>query len=120
MDTIAITDLRVPVRVGVSDAERERVQPVVVAIEIGADLARAGGSDDLGDTVDYGAVASAVASALRDRPARLLEHLAERAVRAAGAFPGVLRVAVEVAKEQPPLTEDVSSVAVRIEREVHS
>lgn len=108
--------LRVPAVVGVTDAERERPQTVVVRIELEVDARAAGASDDIGDTVDYGRAAVRAADAVRSGEAKLLEHLAERIAGELVGMDGVAGVAVEVEKEKPPIPEDVRAVAVRVER----
>ena len=58
-DCIQLRGLRVVCIVGVLPEERERPQPIELDIDIYADLSVAGKSDDLPDTIDYGAAADA-------------------------------------------------------------
>lgn len=116
MDHIRIHQLRVPVRVGAGAQERARTQPIVINIEIGADLKGPAASDDLEDTVDYHEVVRAVSAQLRSAEVHLLEHLADKVAAIVLGFSGVLEVAVEVAKEPPPMAEDIAAVVVRLER----
>jgi 7,8-dihydroneopterin aldolase/epimerase/oxygenase len=60
-DRIEIRDLRVVGRHGVLPEERERAQPFSVDIVAWVDMVAAQRSDALADTVDYGALAQAVA-----------------------------------------------------------
>jgi dihydroneopterin aldolase len=87
-DRIELRGLRALGTHGVLPEERERAQPFEVDIDLEVDLRRAGRSDDLADTIDYGAVAHAVAAAVGGPRLDLLESLAERiagaVVRAAG------------------------------------
>ncbi|MEZ5310168.1 MAG: dihydroneopterin aldolase [Microthrixaceae bacterium] len=53
-DRIILRDLRLAGVVGVLPEERVRPQPLSIDIEILTDLTRAGLSDDLDDSVDYG------------------------------------------------------------------
>ena len=115
-DRIRIQGLEVETRVGVPDDERATPQKVSIDIEIAADLAAAGKSDDLTDTIDYGRVTQEVASLVRNAEVHLLEHLAEQIAASVGTFPGVAGVTVEVAKQSPPIDEDVGPISVRIER----
>ncbi len=80
------------------------------------DLARAGRSDDLSHTVDYGALVEQVSGMVRSSEIRLLEHLAERIATLLCGLEGVAGVMVEVGKASPPVSEDVERVSVRIER----
>ena len=62
LDRIELRGLRIVGTHGVLPEERQRSQPFEVDLDIVADLSRASASDDLEDTVDYGAVAAAVAA----------------------------------------------------------
>ena len=60
------------------DHERGSDQPLEVDLDLLVDLAAAGASDDLADTVDYGAVCDTVAATVAEGHVALLEHLAAR------------------------------------------
>lgn len=115
-DVIRIKGLRVETHIGVSEEERAKPQTVVVDAEVRTDLSRAGGSDDLSHTVDYGHVVERVAASIRSGEAHLLEHLAEEIAALISGFERVTGVTVEVGKASPPVSEEVSGVSVRIER----
>jgi 7,8-dihydroneopterin aldolase/epimerase/oxygenase len=82
-DRIELRGLRALGIHGVLAEERNRAQPFEVDIDLEVDLRQAGRSDDLTDTIDYGAVAEAVVAAIAGPPANLLETLAERIANAA-------------------------------------
>ncbi len=82
-DRIELRGLRILGTHGVLPEERERPQPFEVDIDLEVDLLRAGRSDDLADTIDYGTVAEAVAAAVAGPHVDLLEALAERIATAA-------------------------------------
>lgn len=63
---------------GVQPEERTLGQRFVVDLEAGVDLSEAGRSDDLSQTVDYGALYDATRSVLVGEPLNLLEAVAER------------------------------------------
>jgi dihydroneopterin aldolase len=90
-DRIELRGLRALGVHGVLPEERQRPQPFEVDIDLEVDLLRAGRSDALADTIDYGKVAEAVAAAVAGPHVDLLEALAERiataACRAAGMEP---------------------------------
>lgn len=121
-DRIELRGLRVVAVHGLLPEERERAQPFEVDVDLEVDLRAAGRSDDLGDTVDYGAVASAVAAEVGGPPSDLLEHLAERVARAAvaaarsGGGPPVTAVTVTLRKLRPPVPQDLALAGVRIRR----
>ena len=63
---------------GVLPEERQRPQPLEIDLDVRADLRAAGESDDLDDTVDYGAVCDIVERVVRTERFGLLERLAAR------------------------------------------
>lgn len=115
-DRISVRRLNVATHVGVTDAERTRLQNVLIDLELQVDLVPAGRSDDLNDTVDYDRLVRDVAELVRGSNVKLLETLAHSIAQRACAFNGVQRVTVEVAKEAPPVAEEVGTIAVRITR----
>lgn len=114
-DLIVVRDLAVDTRIGVTDDERARPQTIVIQLEIEIDLARAGASDELVDTLDYSRAVAEVADLLGAGEYHLLEHAAEAVAGSIVANKGVRGVTVEIAKK-PPIPQEVGSVAVRITR----
>jgi dihydroneopterin aldolase len=115
-DQIQIRGLRVVGTHGVLDEEKQRAQPFEIDLDIETDLARAGRSDDLADTIDYGAIVARVAGIAAGDHADLLEHLAQRIADAVLENPGAAGVTVTVRKLRPPVPHDVATTAVRITR----
>jgi 7,8-dihydroneopterin aldolase/epimerase/oxygenase len=101
---------------GVLPEEQTRPQPFEVDIELLVDVRAAGDSDELADTVDYGAVCDAVSRVVASESYRLLERLATRIAEVCTSDPRVQGVVVEVRKLHPPVHAQVDHVAVRIER----
>jgi dihydroneopterin aldolase/2-amino-4-hydroxy-6-hydroxymethyldihydropteridine diphosphokinase len=101
---------------GVMPEEQTRPQPFEVDIELLVDLAPAGSSDALDDTVDYGKVCEAVRAIVSTEHHRLLERLATRIADTCRADARVQGVVVEVRKMEPPVQAEVAHVGVRIER----
>ena len=116
MDSIIVRDLRVKARVGVTEEERARAQLLIVSVVLYTDLRKAGKSDDLRDTVDYGRVTGEIEKLVTSTEASLLENLAEKIAGLIAAMPGINGVTVEIAKDAPPIEQEVGCVAVRIER----
>ena len=115
---ILVQGLRVLAHVGVPEAERAQLQPLSVDLALHVDLDDAARSDDVADTVDYGAVSVAVADAITAEPVALLERLAAIAADAAlGVDERTRAVTVTVTKLRPPIPRDVASSAVRLHRE---
>ena len=116
-DRIELRGLRVLGVHGALPEEQDRAQPFEVDLDVEADLSVAGASDDLADTVDYGALAAVVAAVVGGERFRLLERLAERmAAQVADADPRIRAVTVTVRKLRPPVPVDLASAGVRITR----
>ena len=116
-DRIEIRDLRVIGVHGVLPEEQERAQPFSLDIVAWVDMAAAQRSDDLADTVDYGALAQTAADLVGHRSFRLLEALAGHVADALLLCDGRLdAVEVTVRKLRPPLALDVASTGVRVLR----
>ena len=96
--------------------ERERTQPFEVDLDLSVDLRKAGASDDLADTVDYGVLTEAVAACVTKESYALLERLAERIAEIAFSDERVASVVVTVKKLEPPVDAEVDHVAVTIAR----
>lgn len=116
MDRILISGLRELGVHGVLPEEQVRPQPFEVDIELHVDVAAAGESDDLDETVDYGAVCEAVSRIVSSEQYRLIERLATRIAEVCRADPRVVGVVVEVRKLHPPVRALLDHVAVRVER----
>jgi dihydroneopterin aldolase len=115
-DRIELRGLRVIGTHGVLAEEQARAQPFEVDLDLDADLADAGRSDDLADTVDYGTLAERVASVVSGERHALLERLAERIAETALADGRVRSVTVTVRKLRPPVPLDLASAGVRVVR----
>jgi dihydroneopterin aldolase len=116
VDRILIVGIRELGVHGVLPEEQTRPQPFEVDLELNVDLAPAGKSDDLDDTVDYAAVCEAVSRVVSSEQFHLLERLAERIAEVCTSDPRVQGVVVEVRKVQPPVRAMLQHVGVRIER----
>lgn len=115
-DLIQLRGLRVLGICGVLPEERERAQPFEVDLDVEVDLAPAGRSDELGDTLDYGALAEVVAGAVNASRFALLEALADHISDVVLSDPRVVAVTVSVRKLRPPVPLDLASSGVRIRR----
>ena len=71
-DRIELRDLRILGRCGVLPEEEVRAQPLQVDLDVELDLSGAGASDDLEDTVDYGALCALVEGTITHRHVALL------------------------------------------------
>jgi len=115
-DRIVIAGLRALGVHGALPEEQARPQPFEVDVELTVDLAPAGESDALDDTVDYSAVAEAISRVVASERYQLLERLASRIGEVCCADPRVTAVTVTVRKLNAPVRAMIDHVAVRIER----
>jgi dihydroneopterin aldolase len=119
-DVIELRGLRVVSYCGALPEEQVRAQPFEFDVDVWTDLARAGGSDRLDDTVDYGALCGTIAATALGARVALMEHLAQLVADAVLATEAVDAVAVTVRKLRPPVPQDLATAGVRIHRTNHS
>ena len=115
-DRIELRGLRAVGTHGVLAEEQGRAQPFEVDLDLDVDLAPAGRTDDLADTVDYGALAERVAATVTGERHALLERLAARIAEEALRDPRVRSVRVTVRKLRPPVPVDLGVAAVTVVR----
>lgn len=97
--------------------EREKGQPFLVDVGMRLSLEAAGRSDDLKDTVDYGAVFDEARAIVEGKPRMLIESVAEGIAEAVlRKYAGVVSVCVSVHKPKAPLSGTFRDVSVTIER----
>ena len=77
---LVLKGIEVSCIIGDLPEEREREQTLLVDAELELDLAKAAESDNLADSVDYAALASAIRSALVAAKCRLIERAAALAL----------------------------------------
>lgn len=115
-DQIQLRGLRALGVHGFLPHERDRAQPFEIDISVHADLRRAGETDDLDDTLDYGAIAATAARVVGGEPCHLLERLAERIAEELLSDGHMRSVTVTVRKLRPPVPLDLASAGVTITR----
>jgi len=102
---------------GALPEERDRPQPFEVDLDLAVDLAAAGRTDSLADTVDYGMVATTVEHVVTGESHHLLERLASRiGDDVLAADPRIASVTVTVRKLRPPVPLDLAWAAVTLTR----
>lgn len=77
MDKIFLNDLKIDTIIGIYDWERQTQQTLSFDLEIDWDIKPAAASDDIGKTLDYGAVAQSVVAFVKASEYQLIETLAE-------------------------------------------
>jgi 7,8-dihydroneopterin aldolase/epimerase/oxygenase len=114
-DRIEVRGLRVMARCGILREEIERDQPFEIDLDVAVDLAAAGASDDLADTVDYGAMVDRVVEATNGHHG-LMEALANQIAWAVLVDERIDSVTVTVRKLRPPVPHDLASAGVTLHR----
>jgi dihydroneopterin aldolase len=112
-----LTGLRVRGYHGVFASERTEGQDFIVDVVLETDFGEAAASDDLARTVDYGALANALAEVVGGEAVNLLETLAERLSVECLSDARVIAAEVTVHKPQAPVLWEFADVAVSIRRE---
>jgi 7,8-dihydroneopterin aldolase/epimerase/oxygenase len=116
-DRIELRSLQLTARVGVLPHEQTQPQPIEIDLDVGCDLQPAGTSDDLADTVDYGALCARAEQVVAAGHVALLETLAERIAAAVLDADGrIEEVTVAVRKLRPPVPQQLATSGVRVTR----
>lgn len=114
MDIIFIEELRISTMIGIYPREKAMPQTVEMSLQIGTSTARAGASDDIGDTISYALVVERLRAELAVRQFNLLEKLAEYVAGLVLDDFGAIWVRVSIAKLG--MIAGVKRVGVIIER----
>jgi 7,8-dihydroneopterin aldolase/epimerase/oxygenase len=115
-DAIAITGLRAWGYHGVYENERQTGQEFIVDARLELDLAPAGASDDVVDTVHYGELAGELVGIITGEPVNLIETLAGRLADACLRDPRVSAATVTVHKPSAPIPHPFADVSVTVRR----
>jgi dihydroneopterin aldolase len=115
--TIEITGLSLYTHVGVTEAEREVGQRLLLDLRLDVGDCDATVTDRLEDTVDYGQVCEQANLVAQQRTYRTLERLCAAIADRLLEQYEVATVWVKAAKPEPPLALPVSEVAVEVWRE---
>ncbi|AUN39095.1 Probable dihydroneopterin aldolase (plasmid) [Tsukamurella tyrosinosolvens] len=111
-DRIELTGLRVRGNHGVFEHERRDGQEFVVDLVLWVDSRPAAASDDLNDTVDYGALAQRAHDIVAGEPRNLIETVAAEIADDIAADEKVYAVEVTVHKPSAPIPLSFADVAV--------
>ena len=114
MDTIFVSELKVKTKLGVPAWERMVAQTIILDIEIGYDLAKAGKSDAIADTIDYGAVVARIHATLKEYSFQLVEALAEHVCQLI--LKEFKAESVKVKVDKPAILPGLKALGVVIER----
>jgi dihydroneopterin aldolase len=121
MDKIKLSRMQFYGYHGVFPEENKLGQRFFVDVELSLDLAAAGRTDDLSQTVNYAEVYERIRRIVEGQPFRLIEALAEKiASDLLHQYTRVNDVAVRVVKPHPPFDVQFDGVTVEIVRKRES
>ena len=115
MDTVFIRDLRVRTLVGIFEWERRIRQEIRLDLEMGFDISKAAGSDNIEDALDYKAVSQRVKAHVEASEFQLVEALAESI--ASLVLKEFAVSAIKVTLNKTGAVRDARDVGVIIERQ---
>ncbi|MGE4502863.1 MAG: dihydroneopterin aldolase [Thiomicrospira sp.] len=115
-DCIFIEGLKIDMVIGVHPWERCQTQPVYIDVQLYRSLAQAGQTDQLGDTLDYAAVAQSLATLCKNTQFELLETLAQQLINHLFQQFGVLD-AVKLTLHKPQAITNAKDVGLSLYRE---
>ena len=121
MDKIIITDLELFGRHGVYPEEQVLGQKFLVSAELFMDTRKAGKTDCLEESVNYGTVCHEIKTFLEEHTYHLIEAAAEHTAEyLLLQFPLLSQVTLELKKPWAPIGLSVESVSVKITRKWHT
>lgn len=102
---------------GVFEHEAKNGQDFFVDLEITLDLSKASRTDELADTIDYGALTDLVVEEITGERVQLIERLAGRiADRIKAQHPEIDWIEATVHKPKAPVSSEVADISVTITR----
>ncbi|NLT08841.1 MAG: 2-amino-4-hydroxy-6-hydroxymethyldihydropteridine diphosphokinase [Ruminococcus sp.] len=121
MDRICIDDLKVFAHHGVFEHENINGQNFYVNAVLYVETEKAGLTDELEYSVDYGMVCGVIENAMTEHTYKLIESAAQNVAMAVlKCSPLINRVDIEVRKPEAPIDMEFRSVSVKISRSWHN
>lgn len=117
MDKITLKNMKFFAYHGVLPEEQINGQNFFIDVEMFADVKKAGKTDELEDTVNYGAVFGIVESVAKNNKFRLIEKLADSISREIlSSYKIINRTIVRVRKPDAPIDGEFDWAEVEVER----
>lgn len=121
MDKICIEELKIFAYHGVFEHENVNGQNFYVNAVLYIDTEKAGLTDELEASVDYGMVCGVIKKAMTEQTFKLIESAAQAAAMAVlNSSPLIEGVDIEVRKPEAPIDMEFGSVSVKISRRWHN
>lgn len=115
-DHIQLSGIEVLAKHGVLDSEKKTAQIFLVDVRAVLDLSKPGSSDELDDTIDYGALAVEIREVVGSESHSLLERVATRVAETVLSDSRVDEVTVTVHKPNAPVDVAFDDISVSITR----
>ncbi|MEE1313839.1 MAG: 2-amino-4-hydroxy-6-hydroxymethyldihydropteridine diphosphokinase [Lachnospiraceae bacterium] len=120
-DYIRIRDLEVYAKHGVYKEENVLGQKFLFSLEIEVNMKKAGITDELDDSLNYGEVCQSIYTYVKEHTFKLLEALAESTSRMLlMKYPQILTLKLEIKKPWAPIGLPIDTVSVEIFRKRHT
>lgn len=116
LDELTVRGIEVFAHHGVLDHERRDGQTFRVDLTLSLDTREAARTDDLAQTVDYGALVAEVVAAVERDPVDLVETLAQRVAEVCLTDLRVARAVVSIHKPHAPIDATFDDVVLTITR----
>ena len=117
-DTILLEGIQIPASLGVTAAERRMRRPVTLDIEVERDLAKAGRSDSIRQTINYKRIFDIAEDVAGNQEHKLVEALGQRIADAVLEKYAVDAVTITVRKPKPIAgVLDYAGIRIRRTRE---
>lgn len=118
MDKIILKQLQFYGYHGLFPEENRLGQRFLVDAELFTSLRKAGKSDDMHDSINYGQAFDIIRQIIEGEPKNLIEAVADSVAEALfKTFPSLNGCVIRVVKPDPPIPGQYDSVAVEIERQ---
>ena len=120
MDQIKIDNLKIFAHHGVFDFEKEKGQNFYINAILYINLHKAGCSDDLNESTNYGEVCQFISDSMQKKTYNLIEAVAENLAKdLLIQFSKIVSLELEIRKPQAPIPLSFESVSVKISRGWH-
>jgi 7,8-dihydroneopterin aldolase/epimerase/oxygenase len=114
MDKLLINGFIIQAKVGVYEYEKLNAQKIQFDLEISADLKKAGKSDDIKDTIDYGQITKVIREIVSNTSYNLLEALAEDIIETLFVNTGISSIKITILKLDA--ISDLESIGISLFR----
>ncbi|MBW7856813.1 MAG: dihydroneopterin aldolase [Leptonema sp. (in: Bacteria)] len=115
-DLIQIRNLKLNCQIGITEAERQLSQVLILNLKIGVDLRKSAQSDSIVDTIDYFELSNRIIEMAKQSKSHLLESLANDIIL--GIFSNYATAqSVDLLLEKPTAISLADSAGIRLKRD---